>query len=382
MKKLAIISTHPIQYNAPLFRLLSQRNKIALKVFYTWSQSADGNIFDPGFGIQKKWDIPLLEGYDHCFVKNNSSKPGSNHFFGIKNPSLIKEVKAYQPDAVLIYGWSFQSHLQAMRYFKNRIPVYFRGDSTLLGEPSKWTFKKVARRIALKWVYSYVDIALYAGRFNKLYFKAHGLKESQLVHMPHAVDNNRFASSPDADVIRQRTGIPSSHHIVLYAGKLEAVKDLFLLLSAFRSLQKENAHLVFVGNGHLENELRNASSENCNVHFLPFANQSEMPSIYKSANVFVLPSKSETWGLAINEAMACSLPVIVSDKCGCSVDLVHNGKNGYVFQSGNKEELAASLSDVLKNENTLRNFGKESRSIINNWSFEKCAEIIENEFGK
>src|ERR1700752_1695452 len=121
MKKLAIVSTHPVQYNAPLFRLLAERNKIQLKVFYTWSQSESGSIFDPGFGIEKKWDIPLLDGYEHCFVPNTAADPGSHHFTGIKNPGLVNDIKEYQPDAILVYGWNFHSHLKVMRYFKGRV---------------------------------------------------------------------------------------------------------------------------------------------------------------------------------------------------------------------------------------------------------------------
>src|SRR5438105_951467 len=134
MKKLAIVTTHPIQYNAPLFAMLSSRRKIAIKVFYTWSQAAEEKLYDPGFGIDRSWDIPLLTGYDYCFVKNVSSKPGSHHFWGIQNPTLIGDIKEYDPDAILVYGWSFYSHLKVMRYFKGRKKILFRGDSTLIDD--------------------------------------------------------------------------------------------------------------------------------------------------------------------------------------------------------------------------------------------------------
>src|SRR5687767_11380417 len=97
IRKLAIITTHPIQYYAPLFKLLNQRGRIAIKVFYTWSQSAKGPNFDPGFGKKIEWDIPLLNGYDYTFVKNTSSKPGTHHFKGIINPTLNAEVEQWQP---------------------------------------------------------------------------------------------------------------------------------------------------------------------------------------------------------------------------------------------------------------------------------------------
>jgi len=107
-----------------------------------------------------------------------------------------------------------------------------------------------------------------------------------------------------------------------------------------------------------------------------------MPSVYHSADVFVLPSKSETWGLAVNEAMACGLAVVVSDRCGCAPDLIKNGVNGYVFRSGNKKDLARVLEQVLTSKQQLQELGTASRNIIRDWSFRTCVEILENEFSR
>jgi hypothetical protein len=130
VKKLAIITTHPIQYNAPFFKLLAERGKVWLKVFYTWPQAIEG-FDDPDFGKKIKWDIPLLEGYDWEAVENVSTKPSSKYWKGIDCPTLIDRVNEFQPDAVMVYGWNFKSHFKAMRHFKGTIPVWFFGDSTL-----------------------------------------------------------------------------------------------------------------------------------------------------------------------------------------------------------------------------------------------------------
>ena len=130
-RKLVVITSHPIQYNAPLFRLLQERGNIQIKVLYTWSQSEQGRLYDPGFAKQREWDIPLFEGYNYEFAENIAKNPGSHHFWGIINPSLIKRIEAYNPDALLVYGWSFYSHLKVLLHFKGNIPVLFRGDSTL-----------------------------------------------------------------------------------------------------------------------------------------------------------------------------------------------------------------------------------------------------------
>ena len=142
-KKLAIIASHPIQYNAPLFKLIVNNTPLDLMVFYTWGEKSIESKFDPGFQKDFKWDIPLLEGYNYQFLKNTSKKPGSHHFKGIVNPYLNREIEDWGADIIWIWGWAFDSHLKALRYFKGKLPVWFRGDSTLLDEPEDFSFKKI-----------------------------------------------------------------------------------------------------------------------------------------------------------------------------------------------------------------------------------------------
>ncbi len=384
MKKLAIITTHPIQYYAPLFKLLHQQKKLQIKVFYTWGD-ASLNQFDPGFGKSINWDIPLLEGYDFQFEKNTSKKPGSHSFWGIKNPDLSKNIKAWQADALLVFGWAYQSHLQALIYFKNKIPVFFRGDSTLLNK--KNSAENSIKTFLLKLIYSRVDHAFYVGTNNKAYFKNYGLQEKQLTFAPHAVDNERFVKdrSIEAAALRSKLEISPEEIIILFAGKLEPVKNASLLLEAFEKLDQQNTHLLFVGNGPLEKELKAKKSmlkTALRVHFLDFQNQSAMPFIYQTCDLFCLPSKSETWGLAVNEAMACRKAILVSDQVGCAVDLVLEGKNGAIFQSENVADLVEKLRILCQHKSLLENYGRVSSAIIKNWNFgivvETMQEIILN----
>jgi len=377
-KRLAIVTTHPIQYNAPLFKLLTERNIVDIKVFYTFSQSQAGSLFDAGFAKIIEWDIPLLNGYEYLFINNTAKKPGTWHFRGIKNPTLISSIEEWGPDAVLVYGWSFKSHLQCIRYFKNKIPVLFRGDSNLIDKKSGFT--KSIRNLLLKWVYRNVDHALYVGTANKLYYLKNGLKENQLTFAPHAIDNDRFCSNEQlfkrkALQRRLELGITEKDIVFLFAGKLEPKKNPELLIKAFQHLEGK-AHLIIVGNGVLEKKIQ-GKTQSANIHFLAFQNQLEMPIIYRMGDVFVLPSSGpgETWGLAVNEAMASSSPVIVSDKCGSAFDLVQNGKNGYVFRSTDIEDLSKKMKLML-DKNIVRVMGERSKQIIKYWSFEIiCIEI-------
>ena len=387
LKRLAIITTHPIQYNAPLFKLLQERSNIIIRIFYTWGKEVLENKFDPDFGKTISWDIPLLDGYDYSFEKNISANPGSHHFKGIDNPDLIGNITAWNADAVLVYGWCFKSHLKCLRYFHKRIPVYFRGDSTLLDE--KFGIKKILRTIYLKWVYQFVDRAFYVGTQNKLYYLKHGITEDQLLLASHSIDNNFFSDldgthSNKALHWRRQLNIGDDHLVFLFAGKLEPKKNPELLIRSFISIQQPGIHLILIGNGILENELKEKYAKIVNLHFIDFQNQTMMPVVYRLGDVFVLPSSGpgETWGLSVNEAMACNRPVIVSDKAGCAVDLVEEGKNGYIFKVGDVGDLAKKMCLIFENKRNQESMGKESLEIIKKYNLNFIAAAIEMEVNK
>ena len=384
MKRLAIITTHPIQYNAPFFKLLAERKKIEIKVFYTWSQSKEGIKYDPGFGKNIEWDIPLLDGYNFSFVENIASNPGSDHYNGIQNPTLLSEIKNWGANAVLVYGWSFKSHFAALRHFKKKLPVFFRGDSTLLNETRG--IKIIIRRIFLKYIYSYVDTAFYVGISNKNYYKAHGLNENQLVLMPHAIDNKRFERNSKnyiaGEEIRKKYAIEKAATVFLFAGKLDVNKNVGLLINAFVSIKNEGCVLLIVGTGNEDTRLKEMAQNNTNVIFVGFVNQEDMPSLYAASNVFVLPSKGETWGLCINEAMAAGNAIIASDGCGAAADLIQQGRNGFIFKNGNLAYLQNMLSYFIVHKNESLRMGKQSEQIIKKYDYNFDCEALENTLNK
>jgi glycosyltransferase involved in cell wall biosynthesis len=331
------------------------------------------------------WDIPLLEGYDYIFPENSSRNKGSHHYNGIINPDLIKQIESWTPDAILVYGWKFRSHLALIRHFKNKIPVWFRGDSTLLDEVKG--IQSLARNILLRWVYSHIDRAFYTGSANRDYFIKYGLKPEQLTESLHAVDNQRFASpgpngKEKAIELRRKLQIEDEDLVFLYAGKLIQKKGVESLVKAFLGLKQSHAHLVIAGNGILENYLKNKYSHLERIHFLGFQNQVQMPVIYRTSDVFVLPSTGpgESWGLAVNEAMASGKGVLVSDQCGCANDLVEEGKNGYIFRAGQIGDLTDKLSIMISKKGEISNFGHYSSEKIQQFTFNQFVTEIENQF--
>jgi glycosyltransferase involved in cell wall biosynthesis len=379
LKKLAIITTHPIQYNAPVFKLLAERKNIQIKVFYTWENSKEG-VFDKKFNQTIKWDIPLLDGYEYEFVTNTSKDQGSHRFKGIINPDLNKQIVNWGAHAILVYGWNFHSHFKAMRYFKGKIPVYFRGDSTILNQ--KPGIKTLLRHIWLTYVYHFVDYALYVGTNNKNYFLKHGLSEAQLIFVPHAIDNDRYADKDGefektAKKWRIDLGFKQDDLVFLFAGKFEKKKNPMFLINAAKKLEKEpKVKFLLIGNGELETSLKKNSTEN--VVFLSFQNQSIMPVVYRLGDVFVLPSDGpdETWGLSVNEAMACGKAILTSDMVGCTPDLVKIGENGFVFKANNFNNFIEKI--LSYNKDNIITFGKQSLSYIENFSKKNIVITLES----
>ncbi len=379
MKKLAIITTHPIQYNAPLFKLLKQRGNISIKVFYTWSQSKV-SVYDARFGVERNWDIPLLEGYEFEFVKNISLRPDSNRFFGIINPGLKKKLIQQKFDVVLIYRWSVWSHLLLMLTKGSKVRIWFRGDShlqTAYSNPIKNFFK----RKVLSLVYSNVSRIFYAGSMNKRYFNYYGVEDSKLYFMPHAVDNGRFITEAahhmqKAKEERQLLGINDTDIVFLYAGKFYDIKNLTLLINAFQKLKGSQYRLLLFGSGEQEEQLRELAATDIRIHFQPFQNQSAMPFVYRMGDVYVLPSKSETWGLGVNEAMACGLPAIVSTACGCAPELIISNETGFTFEAHQEADLLQQLQRFT-NRSVARIMGVKAQKHIEQFSLEQQAKVIE-----
>lgn len=339
MKKLAILSTHPIQYNAPFFRMLHDDREIHLHVFFskTWEQVK----YDPDFQREIVWDIPISHGYLNSTF-DASTKAG--------RISLAAAISEFQADALLIYGWNFPGHFTIMRKFSGSIPIWFRGDSHLLNPMSPW--KKILRKALLSRIYAHVDIAFTVGSANEAYYLWSGMKTQQLIRAPHAVDTEYWMADNEnrttkAEEWRQQLSIPAKAKIVGYAGKIEPIKQVELIIKSTLS-SGDTHHVVIAGSGPLEQKLKSSYGQNSRVHFLGFVNQSRMPIFFRMIDVLALASSSETWGLCVNEAMACGTPCLVSNRAGCSLDMFHHPGSGQVVPWNQPESWISALSEILQ----------------------------------
>ena len=333
--RLAIIVSHPIQYFAPLYMRLAERGDIELRVFFTW-HAGERSIHDRGFQQDVTWDIPLTAGYAYEAVVNTARDPGLHHFRGLRNPGLVQRVAEWRPDVALVHGWAWLSHLQALRGLRARgIPTLFRGDSHLLDEARRGPRWR-AKLALLNWVFAWPAGFLVTGQANRTYYRTFDVPDDRLFPCPHSVDAARFAeprAELEAEALRWRDalGIAREQIVILFAGKFEPRKRPVELAEAVLTLPP-SAVAVFVGAGELEPLLTAiAAAHPDRVRVLPFHNQSRMPIVYRLGDLFVLPSASgESWGLAVNEALACGRPVVVSDRVGCAADVV-DASCGRVF---------------------------------------------------
>lgn len=373
MTRLAIITSHPIQYYAPWFTYLAQYTGLELKVFYLWDFGIEARE-DHEFGHKVRWDIPLLEGYDYEFVPNVARRPGTSHLGGLNNPGLADAVRRFAPHAVLLMVYNYLSIYRFLAQWKrHEAPLLFRGDSHRLEPRRGW--KEGLRGAIIRRVFARFSALLYVGRANREYFEMHGVPAAKLFHSPHAVNNDWFQKKAEdskeaAAAFRASLGIEPSRKVVLFLGKLIPRKRPLDLLRAFLATHSPEAALVFAGSGSLEHALRAEAAGNRDIHFTGFLNQSEVPAALQACDLLVLPSEVETWGLVLNEAMCFGKALLASSLVGAAPDLIESGKNGLIFPARDVDALARALAESLRSRSQLRQWGARSLEMIQGYTYE------------
>lgn len=350
MTRLAVLTSHPIQYYAPLFRELAER--IDLHVFFAHKATSDQQG-QAGFGTGFEWDIDLTSGYDHSFLKNVSKSPDATRFSGCDTPEIGQRLEDGRFDAVLSLGWHLKSLLQGVWAAKRqRRKVLIRGDSQL--STPRNPLKRLTKSFTYPALLRMFDVALYVGTRNREYFRHYHYPQKRLVRSPHCVDTKRFeagATEEARQTLRQELGVSAGTLLLAFAGKQVEFKRPFDLIDALAELHNRgvSAEALFIGSGPLEASLRQrAEDKNVTSHFLGFRNQSEMPRAYAAADILVLPSTGrETWGLVCNEALACNTPLLVSDAVGCATDLVGDQKVGRAFKLGDPIDCAEQAIELV-----------------------------------
>jgi glycosyltransferase involved in cell wall biosynthesis len=383
MKEIIFINSHPIQYFAPLYKYLNEHG-VKTKAWYESDESIKGGM-DKQFGTEVKWDIPLLRGYEHEFFKNYSWKPSHfNGFFGLINLGIITRLFKIPKSVIIVHGWHYFSHLAVLLIGKALgHTICLRCEMPYNQEKLKTGWKQKVKNFALKnLLFPRINYFLNIGTQNRLFYKSLGVPESKLIFCPYSVDNDRFRSefagfSSQLKDIRSSLGIADQDKVILYSGKYMAKKKPLDLLNAYIKLNQPNCWLIMVGEGELRPELERLIQEHQlnKVILTGFVNQSKIAEYYAISNVFVMCSTiGETWGLSVNEAMNFDLPLVVSDQTGCAEDLVKDGVNGYLFKTGNVEDLTLKLNELLVQQKL--SWATSSINIVDEYSYATIARNV------
>ena len=378
--RIAALTTHPIQYQAPLFRRIGQRPEFDLTVFFL-SDVGLRTAYDPGFGVALKWDVPLLEGYAYEFLPCLGARDVLT-FWRPFSYGFARRLREGAYDALWMHGYAHRGLLAAIAAARiSRVPLLLRGDSHL-GDDPRDPRRLWLKRILIPRLFQQFDGFLAIGTLNREYYLVYGVAPERIFMMSYAVDNAFFRERAERakrvrEEFRASLGLAPQRPAVLYASKLQAHKRPMDLLEAHARLlvsntERSRPYLLFVGDGEERAALERRAAEipGDSVRFLGFRNQTELPALLDLADLFVLPSEREPWGLVLNEAMNASCPLVVSDRVGAAPDLVVNGINGFVFPVGDIDALANRIIRVIGNRERAEQMGRASLERIAQFDFE------------
>ncbi len=382
------MTSHPIQYQVPVFRCLADHKEIEFTVLF--AMLPDAGSQGAGFGVAFEWDIPLLEGYRYRVLNNISAAPGVTRFCGCDTPEVRSVLRELKIDVVVVNGWVVKTCLQTLWACKRLgIPCIVRGEANNLRKRPWW------KRILQRQLVRRYDAFLAIGRVNREFYKSHGIPDSRMFSAPYCVENDRFAGAAAAaeshrSELRAQWDIPQDAVCFLFCGKFEHKKHPVELVEAFQqahtALQRVEpnsppVHLLMVGDGELREYCHQLASRHSlldSITFTGFLNQTEIVNAYVAADVLVLPSDAgETWGLVVNEAMACGMPAIVSDLVGCASDLIVPGKTGWTFKMGDWSELSMRLSEIGGDNSVISTMKMECQTHVQGYTPEIAAKGIE-----
>jgi glycosyltransferase involved in cell wall biosynthesis len=371
---LAILTTHPIQYQVPLWQALAREASVPFEVWYLTDHGVAPS-YDVQFGKSFSWDLDTLGGYPSRFLRVNADTDVTRFNRVRLAEPLAKLFREKNVRALWVQGWQVRAYWQAVWEAHARgIPVWLRGESNDLAPVSVW--KKPVKRTLLGKFFNRVNEFLYIGQANRRLYESFGVPADRLQPAPYCVDNERFARQAEGlrsqrAKIRREWNIPSDSLCVLFAGKFIAKKHPFDLIAAARgALQSlgRPVHLLFAGSGELGEGIRRAchvvfdaespkfirrdelsGNGHPRASFTGFLNQTEISKAFVAADCLVLPSDhGETWGLIVNEAMASGLPCIASDACGCTEDLIAPLDEDFRFRLGDPVSMSKALASVIE----------------------------------
>jgi len=377
--RLGIFATHPVQYHVPLWRALTADPSLDVRVFYFSDHSLRGSV-DPGFGVPVAWDIDLESGYTHEFV---SRTPDLHHPGSISIPDVKALLTQQRLDWALFSGYTYGFQLQLARNARRHgVRLLMRGEFSDGSATPRPFAKRIARSAYLRWFYRHVSRFCYPGEHARHHLLAHGVHGQQLFFSPYSVDDQlieRARSTMTRTDARRELDIPEDQFTFVFSGKLVPRKDPMAVLDAIQRMQRtERIGLIVLGDGELAPAVKSrAQSLLGNRALCPgFVNQSQLVRYFSAADALVLPSRYETWGLVVNEAMHYGLPVIATDHTGCHANLVCEGKTGFVYPCNRNDVLAERMQTLVDDPGLARQLGQAAREHVSQYTIAASARGV------
>ncbi|MBV8553060.1 MAG: glycosyltransferase family 4 protein [Acidobacteriaceae bacterium] len=356
MRPLAIVATHPIQYQAPVWEEVRQLG-VPTHLIYGSDFSVVG-YRDEEFGTAFSWDVNLVPEPSVCTFLSRADARGARDVSSVRAAGIGSVLDRLAPGAVLLSGYGCRFHIDSFRAaLFRRIPIMFRAETTDHAR-TRSALSSALRFIFLRALYSRFDRLLPIGVKSYAHYRSLGCPGDKLVFSPYCVDIRPFQADGRyreafRSSVRRELGLDETDMVLLFCGKLSQRKGVHLLAPALRLLNEDlrnKVAVLFVGDGMEREELAAACQGHPAVRarFIGFKNQRELSPYYHASDAFVLPSiAGETWGLVVNEALHHGLPCAVSDAVGCAPDLIENGETGYCCAAGDAEELAIAIEKTL-----------------------------------
>jgi glycosyltransferase involved in cell wall biosynthesis len=372
--RFAAVLSHPIQHYSPVFRELARRQGIRVRVFYL-SDYGTRESYDPGFGVAYKWDVPLLDGYEHEFLRPGFS-PAAFAFREMDSPDLVRRLDDYRPHAIWVHGYGQRISWRAVKWAnRNRAAVLYFGDSELLHD--RRLAPRLLKKLILPRFFARCDAFVTVGDNNEAYYRHYGVAERKMFRGSCPIEVGRFReaartlSRADRVAIRARWGVPDDAFVVLLAGKLQPHKrpqDLVEAIGHLKTVAERPVHALLVGDGPMRaavvEQSRRLNVTN-RVHVTGFINQREIPAVLSSCDVLTVPSERDAHPLAVAEALAVGLPIIASDRVGC-VGKTDSGRPGVtclVYPCGDVQRLADAIATLAGDEKLYRQLAGNASAV-------------------
>ena len=365
---LAIVQSHATQFDGPLFRKIAEQPSIDLTVYYL-SRWALEPRYDRELNHRSGWDHDIVSGYRSCLF------PASIR----KRLLCVRQItKIARHDLVIVSGYnSVLRLLVAMMGKYYHTPVGLRADSVFTHRRQTWKWR--LKDVLLPRLYRLYTTGHPTGSLAKAVMRHYGMSNKSLFLLPYSVDNDylraRFEQAwPRRNHLREKMGIGPEDFVILGILKFVPREDPLTLLYAYQSIVKEflHTHLVLVGDGALMEDILVIVKDQGvkKVHLPGYLPYSQLPEYFAIADVFVHPARIEPWGVSVNEAMVCGLPVVVADTVGAGKDLVENGKTGFIFKEGDSVSLSNRVCQLITNLELRRTISHDVVRCISKWNYE------------